>query len=149
MTSTLTVERNPIYAAALTIEDMKPGRRISVIHPHISPDPSDYTLLSAPFVGSSELDDPRFENHYLNRPARVEVLWEYNNGWLKTLFLTDIGVLPRVSGVWNTNFTVWRSHSEFAGKIAIANNPALIASTRRRLDRPANDEYPEDLRESW
>lgn len=130
----MTIQRNPIYEGALTLEDLKPGRRVAFMHPHLGPEPTYYTVRSLPYAYTS--DDP-----HLGGMLVVDISSE-SGDYCEFAFLSDMGVVPFRGGRWNTNFVVWRSHGEFAGR-RVQDNP-LIQEAHARIG-----ENWRDLDESW
>ena len=103
----------------LTLEDLKPGRRVARIYPHISSEPWFFTVDSEPFLVGSV--NPPFGENW-----KVTLVSE-SYGRSHDYFLSDLGVIPRHYGNWGTNFVVWRSHAEFAGRL-VQGDPRVQAT---------------------
>lgn len=121
----MTTPRNPIYEGALTLDDIKSGRRVARMYPHIGNEPTYYTLTSDPFMRSTDAACSRAS-------LAVSMMLEGGRGIATEAFLSDMGVIPRESGGWNTNFVVWRSHGGFAGRCA-ERDPRVISARMEHL----------------
>ncbi len=116
--------RNPLYLKGITMKDLKPGRRISLICPHLSPKPDHYTIASVPYTKLEH------EGGDLEGVLWVELIWE--EGDIACVHsLADLGIIPYPSGRWSTNFSVWRSHAGFAGR-QVCDSAAFHEARARR-----------------